>query len=72
MRSDMVVVEGDQLKCNQLWKLTRSILTAKQFFSLDLLRFSSSFENFLDLSMIAMPNSRLVLDKETLKQHFER
>ena len=29
------------------------------------------FLNFLDLNMMAMPNSHIVPHKETLKQHFE-
>ena len=52
--------------------LTHSFLTAKKqlfpgFFEIFLCYFS-----FQDLNMIAMPNSHLVLHKETLKQHFEK
>ena len=52
-------------------RLTHSFLTAKHLFP-DCLHFSPLFLNFQDLNMIAMPNSHLVLHKETLKQHFEK
>ena len=41
----------------------------KTTFSRIFLHFSMIFLNFWDLNMIAMPNSHLVLNKETLKQH---
>ena len=50
-------------------KLTHSFLTAKQFFP-GFLYFSMLFKKFQDLNK--MPNSHLVLHKETWKQHFEK
>ena len=50
--------------------LPHSFLTAKHLFP-RFFTFFYAFLNLQNLNMIAMPNSHLVLHKETLKQHFE-
>ena len=59
-------------QAEMVYPLTHSSPTAKQLFPGFFLHFSMLFFNFQDLNMIAMPNSHLVLHKETLKQYFEK
>ena len=54
------------------WPNNPFLPDSKTTFSPDFLHFSMLFLNFQDLNMIAMPNSHLVLHKETLKQLFEK
>ena len=51
--------------------LTHSILSAEPFFP-GFCKFSSSFFNFKDLTIIAMQNLRIAAHNETLKHNFEK